>query len=277
MDWTLAIDRNRAALKRILSELLGMAGLRTASTSPLADGSARQGEAETLAEPGEGVCPPTLPRRLHRAILRLLRPAESAARRLVIVAARDMVVTLPPLRPRKPKRKSAFLRHGEFGTGIVLPKGVRAPGAPARPPRRTWSLPFADPPRRVGVPRRPTSALGVPRISVPGVTRPAPIRPRPTPHDELDATRLALRLKALASVLDDLPAQAMRFARWRARAKAVRPAPTDTPARAARRLRRLWPLRAGRAPGSLKRPKHEVHDVLKDMQYFAWATQPDTS
>jgi hypothetical protein len=146
-------------------------------------------------------------------------------------------------------------------------------------PRRTWSLPFADPPRRVGLPRPKRSTVSVPRISVPGVTRPAPIRPRPTPHDPVDATRLALRLKALASVLDDLPAHAMRFARRRARAEAETPAAKDTPARAARRMRRLWPLRAGRAPGSLKRARHEVHEVLKDMHYFAWATreQPDTS
>src|SRR5690606_33081848 len=35
----------------------------------------------------------TLPRHLHRAVLRLLRPAEAAARRLIIVTARDLVVT----------------------------------------------------------------------------------------------------------------------------------------------------------------------------------------
>jgi hypothetical protein len=160
MDWTLAIDRNRAALKRILSELLGMAGLRGQFTFfPVSDRFAEgeeQGPADlaqvanarsdsgglsalpqdvALAEKGNLSpalgSPPTLPRRLHRAVLRLLRPAESAARRLVVVAARDIVVTLPPPRPRKPRRKSAFLKHGTVGTGIVLPKGVRAPDAPA--------------------------------------------------------------------------------------------------------------------------------------------------
>jgi hypothetical protein len=282
MDWTLAIDRNRAALKRILSELLGMAGLRGQFTFFPQEGALPQDVA--LAEKGKGLSPAlgspaTLPRRLHRAVLRLLRPAESAARRLVVVAARDIVVTLPPPRPRKPGRKSAFLRHGATGTGIILPKGVRPPDASARSARRTWSLPFADPPRRVGLPRPKRSTVSVPRISVPGVTRPAPIRPRPAPHDPVDATRLALRLKALASVLDDLPAHAMRFARRRARAEAETPAATDTSARVARRMRCLWPLRAGRAPGSLKRARHEVHEVLKDMHYFAWATreQPDTS
>ena len=264
MDWDGVIEKKREALQRVLAAIFAMAGLFG-------------------SDPGTDSLPaPTLPRRLHRAVLRLLRPAESAVRRLVIVTAKDIVVTLPPLRPRKPKpgRNSAFLKHGAVGTGIVLPKGVRPPGAPVRPPRRTWSLPFADPPRRVGVPRRPAATLSVPRISVPGFTRPAPIRPRPSPHDQVNAARIFLRLQALASVLDDLPAQARRFARWRARARgASQPGVPEKARSVARRLRRVWPLRGGRAPGSIKRSKHEVHDILKDMQYFAWVAleQPDTS
>jgi hypothetical protein len=40
-------------------------------------------------------------------------------------------------------------------------------------------------------------------------------------RDPVDAARLALRLTALGSVLDDLPGQARRFARWRAARDAV--------------------------------------------------------
>jgi hypothetical protein len=61
MDWNAAIEKNREALKRVLTMLVAMAGLAGGAT---------------------------LPRHLHRAVLRLLRPAEAAARRLVIVAAR---------------------------------------------------------------------------------------------------------------------------------------------------------------------------------------------
>ena len=43
----------------------------------------------------------TLPRHLHRAILRLLRPAEAAARRLIIVAARNLAPP-PALRATSP-------------------------------------------------------------------------------------------------------------------------------------------------------------------------------
>ena len=88
MDWNLAIEKNHWALKRIVAMLVATAGIASL-TSPLAgeDGSARRGEAEALAEPGEKAPAPTLPRHLHRAILRLLRPAESAVRRLIIVMA----------------------------------------------------------------------------------------------------------------------------------------------------------------------------------------------
>jgi len=276
MDWDFIIDRKRAALQGILATLVAMVG-GGSGIRLFSDRAAPPASAADL-----GKLPATLPRRLRCAVLRILRPAESAVRRLVVVAARDIVVTLPQKRPRKPKprRNSVFLKHGAVGTGIILPKGMRPPGAPVRPARRTWSLPFADPPRRVGVPRRPTSTLSVPRISVPGVTRLSPIRPRPSPHDRVDAARLALRLRALGRVLDDLPAQARRFARWRARARtASNPATPEKPATRARRLRRLWPLRGGRPPGSVKRQKHEVHEILKDLQYFAWVAmeQPDTS
>ena len=57
MDWNAAIERHRDTLKCILAALVAMAGL--------AGGRA------------------TLPRHLHRAVMRLLRPAE-AARRLII-------------------------------------------------------------------------------------------------------------------------------------------------------------------------------------------------
>ena len=71
MDWNAAIERHRDTLKRILAALIAMAGL--------AD------------------CRSTMPRQLHRAVLRLLRPAEAAARRLIIAQARGLVVALRDL------------------------------------------------------------------------------------------------------------------------------------------------------------------------------------
>ena len=276
MDWNAAIEKNREALKRILAALAAMAGLGAIPTSPLVgeDGSARRGEAETLAEPGEGYLPsraPTLPRHLYLAVLRLLRPAESAARRLIVVAARGLTVALPPSRPRKPKPKSAFLRK-PGGTGIWSPRGARPASVRAAPAR--LSLPLLDPLHTLR--RRRPVATGVPRISFPGYGQPFPIPVRrpASPDDPIDATRLVHRLAALAAALDDLPRQARRLARWRARSDRLRDQGL---------FGRVRPLRPGRPPGqrpaSCRRRVHEVHDVLAVVHGLAhWALQvPDTS
>ena len=281
MDWDAAIERNREALKRILAMLVAMAGL-AGFTSPLAgeDGSARRGKAEALAEPGEGFSgrsSPTLPRHLHRAVLRLLRPAEAAARRLVIVMARGLVVKLPPARLSKPQPRPAIL-HNRLGTGILTPRDFRPEPSLRAPARRTFCLLLLDPLPRWRTPGRP-AASGVPRISFPGFIAPHPVAVRrpPSPDDPVDAARLALRLDALGSVLDDLPGQARRFARWRSRRDAAVAQDRngyavdvqDRQGRHTGRARRVWPLRPGRPPGGRLRPTHEVHEILRDLQWFA--------
>lgn len=255
MDWELAIKRNRAALKRVLAMLVAMAGFAT-GPHPEAPGVAGHAGGPHPEVRAEGEPRRTLPRRLHRAILRLLRPAESAARRLVIVFARNMVITLPPLRPRRPQPNPTILRDG-VGTGIVLPPHL----SPTRPAPRALSLPLADPLRRPNRQRRSAATGCVPRILFPGFAAPAPFPVRPTPHDLIDAKRLVLRLAALASALDDLPSHAKRFARWRAR-------------RDAGRIRRTSPLRASRPPGQRsagsRQPAHEIHDALNDIHGLAF-------
>jgi hypothetical protein len=251
MDWNAAIEKNREALKRILSALVAMAG---------------------LAE-GRG----TLPRHLHRAVLRLLRPAEAATRRLIIVAARGIVVSPPP--PRSAwspspvngggSRSCRLHRFGSSpakrGRGIAEGGG----GGVAEPhATRALTLPLLDP-LRLPRPRRPVAG-GVPRISVPGFSAPFSLPPPPSPNDPVNAARLGLRIAALATALDDLPAHARRFARWRASRDAQK---------GESRPRRLWPLRPGRPPGWRRRPGHEVDDVLNNAHGLAfWALHhPDTS
>ena len=75
MDWDLAIKRHSEALKGIIEALFAMLGL--------------VGEA-TVGR---------IPHPLHRAVLRVLRPAESAVRRLIVIAARGLVVKVAPSRP----------------------------------------------------------------------------------------------------------------------------------------------------------------------------------
>jgi hypothetical protein len=292
MDWDMVIGRQGGALRRILAAMVAMAGLGGQFTFFPVSGRFAEGEAQcpvdlaqaanarshsggrdalpqdqALAEKSKGLSPAlTLPRHLHRAVLRLLRPAESAARRLVIVVARGMPLPVLPS-PRRPLRAPVVLS----GRVVTLRHLGLAGGCAPPPPRRlrpAFSLPLTD---RLSVQNRRRSVPGraVPRIWSPGMARPVPVPPPPSPGDPIDATRLMHRLRALGRALDDLPAQAVRLLRWKARrARAV----------AAGLRRRTSPLRPGRAPGSLRRPRHEVHDVLKDLHYFAWvAEQPDTS
>jgi hypothetical protein len=233
MDWNAAIERHRDTLKRILAALVAMAGL--------ADGRT------------------TLPRHLHRAVMRLLRPAEAAARRLIIAQARGLAVAL-----RARKEGAMAMPH-------------RAKLKPER--SRPLGFPLLDPIQQPFLRRRPVLA-GVPRISMPGFSAPFPIAPPLSPHDPVNATRLGRRLAALALVLDDLPGQARRFARWQAHRDAeYGEAAGAQKGRNGRRVRRLWPLRPGSPPGSRRRPVHEVNDVLKAAHGLAfWALQrSDTS
>lgn len=283
MDWNAAIEKNREALKQVLAMLLAMAGLDACALTAPFWGGRREvpgrgcDAADTPTRPTEDRRPSqkrevepalTLPRHLHRAALSLLRPAEAAARRLIIVAARDIVVALPTARPRKPKPASTILRNG-VGTGIVMPRGFR-PGTGAPAPR-SLALPLFDPLPRWRANPRP-GASGLPRISIPGLTQRFPVPRAPSRDDPIDATRLVLRLGALARALDDLPAQARRFARWRDRGRA----------------HRVTPLRPGRPPGGrlsrydpdAKRRKNirDVDEILAHTHALAsYTLRPDTS
>jgi len=295
MDWDWIIEKNRDRLRQVLVTLVVMvraAGTTGAAAQRWAYGPLARSPLEADAD-ARDLAVAILPRRLHRAVLRLLRPAESAARRLVIAAARGLVV--PPSRPRlhkpAPKRRSAFLKRNRIGTGIILPRGVKPP---AREPVLR-ALPMFDPLRRVGPPRRRT-ARDTPRVITfgPGAPPPAPVRRPPLPDDLLDARRLVLRLQALGMALDDLPRLARRFARWRhasiQRGNPVAPAAdTKRPVsgaqgttaavapRAGRRFRRLSPLRFGRPPGQRRKQRDEGHELLSDLHYFAGEALADTS
>ncbi len=135
MDWDLAIKRNSEALKGIIAGLFAMLELA--------------GEA-TVAR---------LPHSVHTAVLRVLRPAESAVRRLIVIAARGLVVKLAPSRPSshpKPAKPTA--------------KGLGS----SRPP----SFQLFDPRKRIKPVRAMKSTRLVPHI---GFLPPHPI-PRLQPY-----------------------------------------------------------------------------------------------
>ena len=134
-----------------------------------------------------------------------------------------------------------------------------------KPAPRAWSLSLLDPLKRhFRVRRRYVPAHAAPRIrwlggfDSPFLPQPPPPPPPPTPDDPINAARLGQRLAVLALALDDLPSQANRFARWKARNDAAlardseahdaaiaegKHGPSVVP------FRRSSPLRWGRPPG----------------------------
>jgi hypothetical protein len=235
MDWSLAIRRNRAALLTIVAAIVAL-----------------------LARAGEG----RVPRRLRNAALALLRPAESAARRLILIAARGLAVA--------PRPALAF---------AIAPGGAGREQAGDCPEvLRPRAFRLFDPKKRFVFRRKVRRPLVAPRIRsfwngplAPVTLPPAPPPPaKPSPPDPdalVDAARLRLRLAALERALADLAAQARRLARWRARE-----------ARRNAVLRPHRPLRLGRPPGWRARPAREVDQVLRECHALASdALAPDTS
>jgi hypothetical protein len=299
MDGTAAISSNLEALKRILAGLVAMAGLgnRQSAIASRQSGQAADDPTSPDCLLPTAYCRFTLPRHLHRAVLRLLRPAESAARRLIIASARGLAVVLPPPGKARPKPISAEPLLRRFGIAVVMSPTEVARAALILPRIRgrgtteggggggpsAIALPLFDPPRRIRLSpgSRTVPAHAAPRILLPGVSEPSPLPPLPSPDDPIDATRLNLRLAALAAALDDLPGQARRFARWKARQEAERKTPG--------RIKRIAPLRPGRPPGGrlsrfdpsakLSRNIREVDEILAHAHALAlYALRyPDTS
>jgi hypothetical protein len=221
MDWDRAIERNSEALKAIAAALFAMLGDATVAR---------------------------LPRPRHRAVLSVLRPAESALRRLIVIAARGLDAKPAPARP--------------MPQGLIIRSGGNR-----------LSFPLFDRRKRFGSKRRVSGPRVLPRIHIFGgdprimVPRPAPLPASLPPPDDgqINARRLFLRLGALKRALDDLPGQAKRLARWRAKRE-------KTPG-----VRFTSPLRPGRAPGHRRIEVHAVDRVLAECHYFAFeAMKPGT-
>lgn len=256
IDWDLVIARNRLGLAAIVAALVAMAGW----AGPPPPGAA------------------TLPRRLRLLILRILRPAESAVRRLILIAARGLAAEAPPARPGKTAGVKPALAVWQGRAmpvariAALVAAGIASPYAlPPRPPARAMTFSLFDPPKRFGRPPG-RAALSAPRI----VFLDRPLRPLPppvSPDGPVNAHRLALRLWAIEAALGDIVGEARRLAMALARGAAERALDPDGLAK----RRHRSPRRPGRPPGWRKRPVHDVDHILADCDHFAREAWPDTS
>jgi hypothetical protein len=244
LDWTLAIARNREALQRIVAALFALAGL------------------------ANGAAFAVLPRQTYRAILLVLRPAESAVRRLIVIAAHGLSIKANPSR--------------SMPIGLTPSKGqARAPAFTLIDPLKRFA-PFSqtdeDKPNAFAFVEDEEEEndhfenASIPRISVPGFFNPTFHAPAsdPAPNDLINAARLSRRLDALMRALSDLPKQARRLARWQARRDLA------LQSSAPRKPRRLSAIRPGSPPGSRHR-HHEVDHVLRECHLLMLDRLADTS
>jgi hypothetical protein len=255
MDWQLAIDRNREALMRIITALVTLAGLTSPLRGEVSRAQARDGEGQSAF----------MSRNLHRAILAVLRPAESAVRRLIMIAARGLV-----LAPRRGRAAPVGLTPSPNQTRIpsfslIDPLKRYLPSAThADDETDFWNTNDEAPEDDTAFTRT------IPRISVPGFVDPVFTTKPQLPDGLVNAQHLARRLIALKNALDNLQSQARRLARWQAKRKHLC---QQFPLRPLR----LSPLRPGSPPGFRACQTHEVHAILKECQGLVMDLRADTS
>ena len=230
MDWDLAIKRNSEALMTMLDTLFSMLGIV---------GNATVGR---------------IPQPLHRAVGLVLRPAESAVRRLIIIVARGLIVKVAPSRPMP---KGTIIGKG---SGQSRPSFKLFDTRKDFPELRQHRIKYAKHPPRIhffGDDARVDALWPAPK--------PAAI-PAPPPDGLVNAQCITRRLRALKLALEDLPRQARRMARWRLRREAM-PNPKFKS-----------PLRPGPPPGHRKRQIHPIDEILADCHALAWEVmRSDTS
>ena len=219
MDWTQAIARNQAALARIVAALLALLGL------------------------AEGGVVQRVSKALSARVLRVLLPAESAVRRLIVIAAQGLVVKDRPAR--------------------AMPMAFSLARAGKSSARAAFQL--FDPRHQVDF-REDDSApklLHLVNVYASGPLVPLfhqrPEIPAPAPNDGLvSGLSLSRRLAAVTAALGDLPRQARRLARWRARQN-KKPNPNL-----------MSPIRPGKPPGHRKVPDHDADDILINCHALAF-------
>ena len=223
MDWTLAIKRNRDQLKDIVLALFVIAKMRVGGSLF------------------------TLPRSTLAAIKLVLRPAESAVRRLIVIAAHGLApLSSPRLRGEVP--------------GIAGRRG----DLPIKAFKLFDPLKSFDP-ESIWDNDQVTYESGFGLVASASQSHDTSLD-----HQPIDATQIGQRLNALMRALENLPRQARRLIRWQAKRDA---------ALMAHRPTRMSPMRPGLPPGWRERKVHEIDTVLRECHGLAHdlLNAPDTS
>lgn len=224
MDWPLAIDRNRTALLAIIEALMASLGLVGGGRLTM------------------------VPLFLYRKALLILRTAESAVRRLIIVFAHEMKLRGVKLRVARRDGLDAFLYS-------LRPTPRDEPAIPAFQlidPLKAFGREVPD---LDGIELYDTSDLQ----SSEGFDR--------TP---ISAVSLGLRILALKNALDNLSKQGRRLACWYAQRDL---------AYKQKLAHRYSPMRPGPAPASRRRKNREIDQILLECHLLAIYTTstPDSS
>ncbi len=200
MSWTRCIEINREDLLPTVAQILAMLG-----------------DSEVLL------------RHMHLAILALLRPAESTLRRLIEIAAKDIVV--------KPRAKRS------------PPSGKIPKGSGGRKP----VFVLMDPRREVGPPKQKKAPGFGPNVrGFDDLDVSPPSRVEITRDDPVSAAALRRRIEALVAAMNDIPGQAKRLARKQAGME-----------------RPLRVMRPGRPPGHVERGKRPIDLLLREVHELA--------
>ena len=230
MDIPAAIDLNKTLLARIIAGLFTLLG--------------------------GGTGPARISVELHRSVVRVLRPAESAVRRLIVV-----LVTITGVKALPPRAQSRSVPPALARTGDA---------------KKRQSFPLFDPLQRFWRTRpKPKAPAALPRIislTEEGLRRlreslDAPAVPDKKTED-ISPINLLRRLEAVIGALEDLPHQAKRLARALARRQKFP------------HLKLRMPVRPGRAPGFRVKPRLEIDHVLRECDWLARNALPpatDTS
>jgi hypothetical protein len=242
-NWKRAVERYSDELSEIVAELIAMAGL--------------QGVAFV----------DTLPRRLYFRILSILRPAEYAARRIILMAACKLEWDIRIVEAKAGKKSAESLTSPPRGSEGRVETSARSESEGQG--HRVPAFDLFDPAKDYGK-FFLTDAEYAALMKAREEARYLPV-PYHSPDEPVNAVRLCRRIRALADAMQNIDRYAIRLARWKARhmPNGTKGGAVGLKHTSLRSLSRCQPLRIGQPPGWKKHPETAIEEVVKDTHILA--------